>query len=107
MEEERLGLEAFARSRGLVPQRLYWWRKKLGVADKSAPLVSAAKLEFRKQRAGPVRARMRAWLDVQRDRHPPKSPIAAAIRYADNHVQFSRDRVLPQDIALKGAAEEK
>jgi len=47
-------------------------------------LVGAAKLEFRKQRAGPVRARMRAWLDAQRDRHPPKSPIAAAIRYADN-----------------------
>jgi hypothetical protein len=37
-----LGLEAFARSRGLVPQRLYWWKKKLGfgvVADQSAPLA--------------------------------------------------------------------
>jgi transposase len=41
-------------------------------------------LEFRKQRAGPIRERMRQWLDAQRDRHPPKSPIAAAIRYADN-----------------------
>jgi len=41
-------------------------------------------LEFRKQRAGPIRARMKAWLDAQRDRHPPKSPFAAAIRYADN-----------------------
>jgi transposase len=47
-------------------------------------LVGAAKLEFRKQRAGPIRARMRAWLDTQGKRHPPKSPIAAAIRYADN-----------------------
>jgi transposase len=47
-------------------------------------LVGAAKLEFRKQRAGPIRERMRTWLDAQRDRHPPKSPIAAAIRYADN-----------------------
>jgi transposase len=27
---------------------------------------------------------MRAWLDAQRDRHPPKSPVSAAIRYADN-----------------------
>jgi transposase len=29
---------------------------------------------------------MRAWLDAHahRDGHPPKSPIAAAIRYADN-----------------------
>jgi hypothetical protein len=37
-----LGLEAFARSRGLVPQRLYWWRKKLGfgvVAYKRVPLA--------------------------------------------------------------------
>ena len=24
------GLERFARSRGLVPQRLYWWKRKLG-----------------------------------------------------------------------------
>ena len=47
-------------------------------------LIGIPKWEFRNQRAGPVRARMRAWLDAQRDRHPPKSPIAAAIRYADN-----------------------
>jgi transposase len=47
-------------------------------------LVGRAKLEFRKKRAGPVRARMKAWLDSQRDRHPPKSAIATAIRYADN-----------------------
>ncbi len=47
-------------------------------------LVGAAKLEFRKERAGPIRERMRAWLHAQRERHPPKSPIAAAIRYADN-----------------------
>jgi transposase len=47
-------------------------------------LIGSAKLEFRKVRAGPVRERMRAWLDAQRERHPPKSPIAGAIRYADN-----------------------
>lgn len=31
------GIEKFARSRGLVPQRLYWWKRKLGfgAADKS------------------------------------------------------------------------
>jgi transposase len=27
---------------------------------------------------------MRAWLTAQKERHPPKSPIAAAIRYAEN-----------------------
>jgi transposase len=47
-------------------------------------LVKTAKLEFRKKRAGPIRERMRAWLAAQRGRHPPKSPIGAAIRYADN-----------------------
>jgi transposase len=26
-----LGVEKFARQRGLTPQRLYWWKKKLGV----------------------------------------------------------------------------
>ena len=48
-------------------------------------LLGRSKLEFRKTRAGPIRVRMRAWLDAQRERHPPKSPIGAAIRYADNH----------------------
>ena len=53
-------------------------------AGNAQGLWGTAKLEFRKQRAGPIRARMRAWLDAQRDRHPPKSPISAAIRYAYN-----------------------
>jgi transposase len=48
-------------------------------------LTDAAKLEFRKQRAGPLRERIRAWLAEQRGRHPPKSPISTAIRYAENH----------------------
>jgi hypothetical protein len=26
------GLEQYARGRGLVPQRLYWWKKKLGIS---------------------------------------------------------------------------
>src|SRR5580704_15277020 len=29
-----LSIEAFARSRGLVPQRLYWWKRKLGIAGR-------------------------------------------------------------------------
>lgn len=40
-----------------------------------------AKLEFRKQRAGPIRKRLKAWLEDQRPRHPPRSPIAIAIKY--------------------------
>jgi transposase len=64
-------------------------------------LVGASTLDFRKQRAGPVRARMRAWLDVHRERHPPKSPIATAIRYADNQWEelggFPDDERVPLD----------
>ncbi len=48
-------------------------------------LVGTSKLEFRKTRAGPIRKRMRAWLKAQKEQHPPKSPIAGAIRYAENH----------------------
>jgi transposase len=44
---------------------------------------------------------MRAWLDLQRDRHPPKSPIAAAVRYADNQWKelgvFLDDERVPLD----------
>ena len=64
-------------------------------------LVGASKLGFRKERAGPVRARMRAWLDAHRERHPPKSPIASAIRYADNQWEelgvFLDDERVPLD----------
>ena len=45
-------------------------------------LSEAAHLALRKWRAGPIRDGLKAWLDAQQPRHPPKSPIAAAIRYA-------------------------
>lgn len=38
----------------------------------------------RQARAGPIRKRMRKWLDAQRDVHPPKSPIGTAMRYVEN-----------------------
>jgi transposase len=64
-------------------------------------LLGAAKLEFRKERAGPIRKRMRAWLKAQKKRHPPKSPISAAIRYAENQWNelgvFLRDPLVPLD----------
>ena len=44
-------------------------------------LSRAAHLAFRKRRAAPIRARWKAWLDDQRSRHPPKSPLGVAIRY--------------------------
>ena len=36
---------------------------------------------LRKTRAGPARDRLKAWLDDNLDRHPPKSPIGIGIRY--------------------------
>ena len=44
-------------------------------------LADVAKLEFRKQRAGPIRERFKLWLDAQHAKQPPQSPIGAAIRY--------------------------
>lgn len=48
---------------------------------KELQLSEAAHLEFRKTRAGPIRQRFKAWLDAERARHPPKSPLGTAIRY--------------------------
>lgn len=42
----------------------------------------ASHLEFRKERAPPIRARLRSWLDDQLPRHPPRSPLGTAIRYS-------------------------
>jgi hypothetical protein len=43
-----LGVEKFARSRGLVPQRVYWWKKELGIRTNRVPaLVSVHVTEAR------------------------------------------------------------
>lgn len=39
-------------------------------------------LELRRLKAAPVRDRLKDWLDENLERHPPKSPIGIAIRYA-------------------------
>jgi len=40
-------LEAYARARGLVPQRLHWWKTKLGVAAQTAKGKGAALVPVR------------------------------------------------------------
>lgn len=47
-------------------------------------LTGNSKLEFRKKHAGPVRDRLKDWLERERGRQLPKSPIGAAIRYGLN-----------------------
>lgn len=49
---------------------------------KESRLSESAKLDFRKLRAGPVRAAFKTWLDDEEGKHPPKSPLGIAIRYA-------------------------
>jgi transposase len=48
---------------------------------KEQRLSANAHLELRRLRAGPIHDRLKAWLDEQRARHPPKSPLGVAIRY--------------------------
>lgn len=48
---------------------------------KEQGLSQSSYLEFRKQRAGPIREQLKTWLDDQSARHPPKSPLGIAIRY--------------------------
>jgi transposase len=54
--------------------------------DAKAQEISGTKahLRLRRRRAGPIRDQLHAWLLKQKPRHPPKSPIATAIRYALN-----------------------
>lgn len=48
---------------------------------KEQRLSANSHLELRKLRAGPIRQRLKEWLDMQRGLHPPKSPLGVAIRY--------------------------
>ena len=48
-------------------------------------LAGRSHLEFRKLQVAPVHDRIKAWLDENIDRHPPKSPIGVALRYSLNH----------------------
>jgi transposase len=68
---------------------------------KEQRLSETACLEFRKVRAGPIRARFKAWLEEQKPRHPPKSPLGVAIRYTlgqwDELGVFLRDARVPLD----------
>jgi transposase len=70
-------------------------------AAKEQRLSKTAYLAFRKQRAGPIRERLKAWLDAQRERHPPKSPLGVAIRYTLGQWEelgiFLRDARVPLD----------
>lgn len=60
-----------------------------------------AHLKLRKERCPAIRALFKRWLDEQQDKHPPKSPMAVAIRYTLNNWEalgrFVEDVRLPLD----------
>ena len=60
-----------------------------------------AHLKLRQERCRPVRAQFKCWLDQQKEIHPPKSPMAVAIRYTLNNWEalgrFVDDVRLPLD----------
>ena len=68
-----LSVEAFARGRGLVPQRLHWWRKKLGfgAVERHKALVPVRVVEAHSEprRGEPVTVLLRSghMLKVARD----------------------------------------
>lgn len=68
------GIEKFARSRGLVPQRLWWWKKKLGfgMAASATPglvpvRVVEARVEGRRVESVTVLLRSGHMIEVGRD----------------------------------------
>jgi transposase len=60
-----------------------------------------AHLKLRQERCQLIRIQFRQWLEEQKDNHPPKSPIAVAIRYTLNNWEalgrFVDDVRLPLD----------
>jgi hypothetical protein len=46
-----VGLEKFARSRGLVPQRLWWWKAKLGFTKAACPTPALVPVRIAAPRA--------------------------------------------------------
>ena len=70
-------------------------------AKEQSVVGTDAHLMLRKARAGPARERLAHWLETQRTRHPPKSPIGIAIRYAigqwDELGRFLDDARIPLD----------
>jgi transposase len=71
--------------------------------DAKAQAITGTKqhLRIRRLRAGPIRDQLHAWLIQQKPLHPPKSPIATAIRYALNQWaelgRFLEDARVPLD----------
>jgi transposase len=54
-------------------------------AEQRGFLKTAAHLKLRQAKSTPIRTQLKKWLDKQKPRHRPTSPIGKAIKYALNH----------------------
>ena len=79
-----VGIEKFARSRGLVPQRLWWWKKKLGFGRAASPgpaLVAVRVTEGRAEvrRGEPVTVLLRSGHMIKVGRDFDESAFARVV----------------------------
>ena len=79
-----VGIEKFARSRGLVPQRLWWWKAKLGfskVANPPPALVPVRVTETRAEarRGEPVTVLLRSGHMIKVGRDFDESAFARVV----------------------------
>jgi hypothetical protein len=78
-----MSVQAFARQRGITPQRLYWWRKRLTVATGATStmisLVPAEVIVNRTETSGRVVVRLPSAVEIDLDNVSP-GWVAALIR---------------------------
>jgi hypothetical protein len=76
-----VGIEKFARSRGLVPQRLWWWKKKLGFGRAAPALVPVRVVETRAEarRGEPVTVLLRSGHMIKVGRDFDESAFARVV----------------------------
>ena len=88
LKRSGLGVEKFARSRGLVPQRLYWWKKKLGFDASRVPaLVPVRVTESRAEarRGEPVTVLLRSGHMIKVGRDFDESAFARVVALLEHN----------------------
>lgn len=94
-----VGLEKFARSRGLVPQRLWWWKAKLGFTMAASPAPALEPVRVTEPRADarlgePVTVLLRSGHMIKVGRDSDESAFArvvALLEVKSGHFHFTKD----------------
>lgn len=79
-----VGIEKFARSRGLVPQRLWWWKAKLGFSKAASPApalipVRVTEAQAEARRGEPVTVLLRSGHMIKAGRDFDASAFARVV----------------------------